>query len=283
MRRVMVSHPAPPPARRRTRVRRRFGPAMRRHAAACVGFALLGLAGWQAHEEGFFDQGVDHAVDRLVQLSARLGFAVDEIIVEGRSETSPDDLRAALGLARGTPIFAFDTSIAHERLKAIPWVRWAVIERRLPDVVALQIIERKPIALWQKDGQFSLIDAEGAVIPIDDIARFNHLPIVVGERAAPYAKALIDMLASEPALARRVRWAVRVAERRWDLHLDERVVVRLPEEGAADAWRRLAELDRNHALFARNYSIIDLRLKDRVIVRKVPDEPDDADSHHRNT
>jgi len=281
MRRMTVDPPAPP-ARRRPRVKPRIGPALRRHAAACLGFALLGLAGWQAHEEGFFDQGADHAIDRFIQISAKLGFAVDEIVVEGRSETSTDDLRNALGLAHGTPIFAFDAGIAHERLKAIPWVRWAVIERRLPDVVALQIVERKPIALWQRDGEFSLIDAEGAVIPIDDIERFNTLPVVVGEGAAPYAKALIDMLASEPAMAAQVRWAVRVGERRWDLYLKDRVVVRLPEDGALEAWRRLVELDRGHGLFARNYSIIDLRLKDRVIVRKVPDE-DAGDPEHRNT
>jgi cell division protein FtsQ len=281
MRRITVDPPAPP-TRRRARVKPRIGPAIRRHAAACLGFALLGLAGWQAHEEGFFDEGVDHAVDRFIQISAKLGFAVDEIIVEGRSETSPDDLRNALGLAHGTPIFAFDAAVAHERLKEIPWVRWAVIERRLPDVIQLQIVERKPIALWQKDGQFSLIDADGAAIPIEDIGRFNKLPVVVGEGAAPYAKALIDMLASEPDMAARVRWAVRVGERRWDLHLEDRVVVRLPEEGILEAWRRLVELERGHGLFARNYSIIDLRLKDRVIVRKVPNE-DAGDPDQRNT
>jgi cell division protein FtsQ len=271
------------PVRKRARVKPLVRPAIRRHAAAAVGFTLMGLAGWQAWAEGFFDQGADHAISRFIDVSAQLGFAVDEIIVEGRSEVSPEDLRNALGLAHGTPIFAFDAGIAHERLKSIPWVRTAVIERRLPDVVALQIVERRPIALWQKDGTFSLIDTEGAVIPITDIARFNTLPVVVGAGAAPHAKQLIDILDAEPSLALRVRWAVWVGERRWDIHFEDRVVVRLPEDGAAEAWLKLAELERSNGLFARNYSIIDLRLKDRVIVRKVPVEDESNDPNQRNT
>ena len=271
------------PRRRRARVKPRVSRLILRHTAAAVCFALMGLAGWQAWAEGIFDHGTDHATERLVEISARIGFAVVDIIVEGRGETSPDDLRQALGLAHGTPILSFDAAAAHDRLKDLPWVRWAVIERRLPDVIALQIVERRPIALWQKDGQFSLIDSEGVVIPIEDISRFNKLPVVVGTGAAPHAKPLIDILASEPGLASRVRWAVWVGDRRWDLHFEDRVQVKLPEEGAADAWRRLAELERTSGLFARNYSIIDLRLKDRIIVRKVPADDESSDSNQRNT
>ena len=198
-------------------------------------------------------------------------------------DASPDDLRAALGLTHGAAILTFGAAAAHARLRAMPWIRWVVIERRLPDVVALQIVERKPIALWQKDGQFSLIDTEGSVIPITDITRFNKLPVVVGAGAAPHAKQLIDILASDRGLAARVRWAVWVGDRRWDLHLEDRVQVRLPEEGAAEAWKKLAELDRSHNVFALDYSIIDLRLKDRVIVRKVPNDGYSSDPSQRNT
>ena len=284
MRRVKISKPkVKTAARRRQRVKPLFGPVLRRRVAGALGFVLMGLAGWQAWAQGIFEDGAEQASERLVQISVKLGFAVEDILVEGRSETSPDDLRAALDLTYGTPILKFDAAAAHERLKAMPWVRWAVIERRLPDVVALQIVERKPIALWQKDGQFSLIDTEGSVIPITDITRFNKLPVVVGAGAAPHAKQLIDILAVERGLAARVRWAVWVGDRRWDLHLDGRVQVRLPEDGAAEAWKRLAELDRSHNLFALDYSIIDLRLKDRVIVRKVPNEDDTSDQSQRNT
>ena len=40
-----------------------------------------------------------------------------------------------------------------------------------------------------------------------------------------------------------------------------------PEAGVAEAWRRLAAFERRHRLLARDITVIDLRLPDRVVVR----------------
>ncbi len=270
-------------ARRRPRAKPLVDRAKLRIAGWCVAAAIWGFAGWQVWDSGWIQEGGEHATDRLVTLSTVFGFKVDQITVDGRHETSADDLRAALRLERGTPILGFDAAAAHERLKKLPWVRSVAIERHLPDVVTLRITERRPIALWQRDGQFSLIDTEGVVIPIGDIGRFGNLIVVVGADAPPHAKGLVDFLSSEPALSPRVRAAVRVGDRRWDLYLDDNMHVLMPEEDAGAAWRKLAELERSGDLFARNYSIIDLRLKDRVVVRKAPREEMSIDPKQRNT
>jgi len=44
-------------------------------------------------------------------------------------------------------------------------------------------------------------------------------------------------------------------------------VVKLPETDAAAAWARLAAMDRESALLARDVVSVDLRLPDRMIVR----------------
>jgi cell division protein FtsQ len=275
MRRVKTLPTRKPKApRRRARVKPLIDRRRLRAAGALFGMAVWGLAAWQVWERGWVEIGSGEATERLIALSASLGFTVEQISVEGRRETSADDLRGALQIDYGAPIFGLDTAGAHERLKKLPWVRAAIIERHLPDTLALRIVERKPIAFWQLDGKFSLIDTEGVAIPIDDIGRFGKLPVVVGAGAPPHAAHLIELLASEPDLAQRVRAAVRIGDRRWDIHLDERVYVMLPEDDPDEAWHRLAELDRTGQLLGRNFSVIDLRLKDRVVVRKAPaDEP----------
>jgi cell division protein FtsQ len=245
--------------------------------------AVWAFAAWQVWEAGWLQTGSDEATEQLIDLSAGMGFKVQHINIEGGHETSPSALRAALKIEKGEPIFGFDKEAAHERLKKLPWVHEVVVERHLPDTVLLRIVERKPIALWQLDGKFSLIDVEGAVIPIEDVGRFGKLPVVVGAGAPPYAASLIELLASEPDLARRVRAAVRIGDRRWDIHMDEQLHVMLPEDDAVSAWHRLAELSRTGQLLARNYSIIDLRLKDRVVVRKAPSEDPTTDSKKRHT
>ena len=61
--------------------------------------------------------------------------------------------------------------------------------------------------------------------------------------------------------------SVLIGERRWNLRLKNGVNVRLPEAGVARALDQLAALDREKNLLARDISLVDLRLPDRVTLR----------------
>lgn len=205
--------------------------------------------------------------DGLIGLTAALGLLVTDIEVEGRETTDPATIMAALGATRGTPILAVSPGRARAELQALPWVRSASIERRLPGTLFVRLVERRPLAVWQHGGKQELIDRDGEVIPVADLSRFARLPTVVGEGAAPHARALIDMLASEPDLAARVTAAIWVGGRRWTLRIDRAIDVYLPETDPAGAWVRLAELERSDALLRRDVRVVDMRLPDRMVIR----------------
>ena len=61
-----------------------------------------------------------------------------------------------------------------------------------------------------------------------------------------------------------------VSKRRWNLRLDGDIDVRLPEDDPAAAWQRLAEYERTHRVLERDVQVLDLRIPDRLIVRKAP-------------
>ena len=199
-----------------------------------------------------------------------LGFRIEEILVTGRGETSQKDLLAAVGLQRGAPIFAFDPDAARAKIEALPWVKSATVERMLPNTVVLRIRERRPLAIWQSEGRFALIDGEGRIIKRDGLERYAGILLVVGEDAPSHTADLVRMLAVEPTLRDRVKAAVRVGGRRWNVRLKNDVDVRLPEENPAEAWKRLAEYERRHGVLERDVQILDLRIPDRLIVRKAP-------------
>ena len=71
--------------------------------------------------------------------------------------------------------------------------------------------------------------------------------------------------------------AVRVADRRWNLKLRNGVEIRLPEEDAAGALDRLAELDEARGVLSSAVMAIDLRLADRVTMRLTPEAAVDLD------
>ena len=206
---------------------------------------------------------------KLTRLSVQAGFRFDDARVIGRVRTPADHVRTALRLKRGESLFAFDVQETKRRLEALPWVRSATVERRLPDTVRLILVEREAVALWQRGGRYVLLDADGFEIT-DDIAPFRHLPVIVGEKAPGQVRALLAIVKSQPALAPRVRAAQFVSGRRWNLRLDDvtrGIDVRLPEENPAEALRRLVEFDRAHDLLRRRPVMVDLRVPDRLVVR----------------
>jgi cell division protein FtsQ len=224
-----------------------------------------------------FGQSVLHDTSgRLLEATAALGLRVADIRVEGRQTTDRDTILAALGARTGTPILAVDPARAKEQLESLPWVRSAVIERRLPDTLYVRLVEREPLALWQHGGKIELIDRTGTVIPVTRLDRFAKLPMVVGEDAASHAAELLAMLASEPDLAARVTAAVRVGARRWNLRIDDAIDVLLPADEPAAAWADLARFERSSAILKRDVQAIDLRLPDRLVVRVAPEPPKEA-------
>lgn len=291
MPRVKAAPPRRPARRRPAKGLWAWPPSPRtlRIAAFAGGIALL-LGSTALVWRVGLPQAVADRLDDLrsgtLMATASAGLSVQEIFVEGRDETPGDQVLAALDVKRGSPILAFSPTEAKAELERLPWVRDASVERRLPDTIHVRLVERKPLALWQRHGQLALIDRDGVEIKGADPARFAHLPVVVGDDAPQHAAPLLALLATEPELERRVTAAVRVGGRRWNLRLDvgsgAYVDVQLPEGNAGAAWARLAELDRSKKLLDRNLSVIDLRLPDRLILRVVRETPEPTRRSARN-
>lgn len=236
-----------------------------------AGAAALAVGGpWALWRAGTAQLALERVTAQAVSLTGIGGLVVEEVIIEGRVETNAGDVLTALNVARGMPILAVDPRAARERLERIPWVREAAVERRMPGTVQVRLVERVPMALWQHDGRFMLIDRHGALIETRDVGRFNQLPHIVGEDAGKAAGELLRMLSSEPALQQRVAAAVRVGGRRWNLRLDSGQDVMLPEQNAAAAWTQLAELEREQNLLARDLKVIDMRLPERMTLKLNP-------------
>lgn len=257
------------PVRRRPRADWQI--ALLRWGGPVLGVVVLAAAGAWAFSSGWVDRQWAALSAATLEASADAGLALREVLVQGRSRTSQEELMAALGLKLGAPILAIDPAELRTRLEALPWVARATVERRLPDTLFISVEEREPLALWQHDGALVLIDREGTVIPDPAIERFAGLPLVVGDGANVRAAELVELLAEAPELASRVKAAVWVGGRRWNIRFDNNVDLRLPEENGAAAWKEFAAIERRHGLLDRDLTTIDLRQPDRFLVRLTPE------------
>lgn len=206
------------------------------------------------------------SVENAVRLSMTAGFQVQEVLITGRRHIPAKDLRDAVGVARGVPMLTLDIAGVHQRLSHMPWVAAARVARRLPDTLLVEITERRPLALWQAAGQLRLIATDGTVLADKNLEPWAMLPVVVGHGAPAQAAALFALLAAEPEVAQQVSSAVYTGAGGWDLHMKSGVVARLPAEDAALALARLARVDREKGLLAKNIRTVDVRQPDRLVI-----------------
>ena len=246
--------------------------SLRRFGIATGLIVFFMWAGTWLYLSGSIERGREAFVNSFQGIAASHGFAVHDVLVEGRRNADPELLLGILNIERGDPIFAFDPARAKKDLEKVSWIDHARVERRLPDTVYVSLRERQPFALWQNRGKLHLIDERGTVITdlAKEMARFRALPLVVGEGAPEHAAALFDLMTAEPVIAERLEAAIFVGDRRWDLKLKNKVTVRLPEDDLALALRRLAEAQERDDLLDKDVDSIDLREQNRIIVRTRP-------------
>ncbi len=263
-RKVVIRRSKPRPAPRSTETVWNW----RSTALAASVFLVLGLlvSGLLLWRSGWFQKQAELITASSLELTRKAGFSVEDILVEGRSQTDKEQIVSVLQVEKGSPILAFNPHDALKRLGDISWVKSGVVERRLPSTIFVRLYEREPIAIWQNKHIIKLIDAEGHVLRDlgdDEPVRY---PLVVGEGANTHVAELLIQLRQYPSVLTPLTSAVRVSNRRWDLHMNNNIIVKLPEENVAAALDRLYKAITEQHIMERNIVALDLRLPDRMII-----------------
>ncbi len=200
-------------------------------------------------------------------VTASAGFAVEDVRVSGNQHTSEIDILQLLGLDGSTSLLGLDIAAARKALSELPWVESVEVRKVYPSTVEVVLRERQAYGIWQHGTDLSLIERSGSVIaPLRD-NKFASLPLFVGRDAETAAAAIDEEFSKWPAIASRVKAFVRVGGRRWDVHMQNGIVVRLPEENVPGALALLNRFDAEQQVLSRDVAVVDLRLPDRVAVR----------------
>jgi cell division protein FtsQ len=199
-----------------------------------------------------------------------LGFRIAAVALSGEKEISREEILTTAGVTGRASLLFLDADAARARLLANPWIADAAVLKLYPDRLRISITERHAFALWQKNGRVSVIAADGTVLEPFVERRYLTLPLVVGQGAEHHAKDFVAIIDRYPEIRSKVRAAIFVAQRRWNLRLLNGMDVELPERNLEAAIVRLAALDRDKKLLSRDITTVDLRLPDRVTVHLGP-------------
>ncbi len=210
-------------------------------------------------------------LEKIVLVDYELVGDDGRILSESATELPKQEILEALGLdgyIRGSrSLMEFDPDILKEKLEALPWVQYVVIKRFLPDTIQIHIVPRTAFVMQKKGDDFVMLDSFGNELPIITEKGGEGLLHITGENSFDASLALINILAEEPKLLEKIDLAERVSGRRWNIYLNNGVIVKMPEENEITAWKKLASLEKSEHIFDYAVNVIDFRLKDKLVLK----------------
>ncbi len=204
----------------------------------------------------------------FIEYTAKQGFIIEEIHVENLTNLTTFEIQNLLQIDKKHSIFELNLKHIYKILKSHPLVQDVILERRLPNILYISIKENIAIALWQFKGKLSLITESGEIIHFTNFNKFRDLPYLIGEDANLYAQSLIDNLSSYPNLYTKLKYAVRIGKRRWNLIFEGDLKVKMPEKNFKSTLHYLDNILASPNFLDKKYKILDARDSKKFYLKK---------------
>jgi len=204
----------------------------------------------------------------------RMGFVVHNIQLTGLKQVDRDTVYRIVSEAHGQDMPLVDLTQLRAQLLQLGWIEDARVSRRLPDTLAIDLVERVPAVVLQRNQQLFLIDDKGHVLAaVDPHTMPMSLPLVIGEGVETHIGQLHVLIASQAPLKQLIEGATWVGQRRWDLRFQSGETLSLPEgdDAAIQALALFAKKDQEARLLGQGYVHIDMRDPARMVVRTSSD------------
>lgn len=256
-------------------VRFRFDrPAPRGLGIALTLALLVGVAALGAVRGGHYQAFVQSEGGIGDFLAREFGFGVKVVTIAGEARLTESEVLAIAGISPKASLPFFDAEAAKARLETTPIIKQASVRKLYPDQIVIDMVERTPAALWQRDGEIRTVAADGAVIDQLRDLRLADLPFVVGAGANARLPEFTALLEASQELRGKIAAGVLIGERRWNLHMKSGLDVKLPESDPAAAVATLLTLQREFRILDKDLIWLDLRTPGRVFARLSADAAD---------
>ena len=194
------------------------------------------------------------------------GFKIKNILISGTHNLSQDYLRNIINTQNHINILNVNLNTIYNKIIQNSWVEETYVERILPDTIKIKVLEKKPIAIWQNQKGNKLITVNGDVISHANVNKFkNSFPIIKGEKSKENISTILRILETNKNFAKNIWSLTFINQRRWDLHFNQGLIVRLPSQDVIKAWQKIIKLQTNYNILNLRLTEIDLRNPEQIL------------------
>ena len=195
------------------------------------------------------------------------GLHVGHIDVVGKKRTPDSAVLWGVHMGKKDTIWSECPARIQKRLVSLPWVRHAIVSRRIGQGVRIVLVEHQPVAIWHHRSKRYVLDKDGVVVhgvqwPQTESIRPLH---VAGDHAPEHMPELYDAIEGLVSTTD-IKLALFLRSGRWDVYLKDGRLVKLPETGVRHAMEKWQTIQGQ----LRHGAIIDLRFPNTVLYHDKP-------------
>lgn len=194
------------------------------------------------------------------------GFRIKNIEISGVNYLKKNDIIEIISKYNDINIFSINIKNIYKEIKNNTWIKKASINVIYPNTIKILLTEKKPIAIWQNRYGNSLITKSGDVVFEKNLEKFkNYLPIVIGQNAHKKVHSILNILSKDKDFLANIWSLTFVNERRWDVHFNQGLTIKLPSKSLGKAWEKVLYLDKEFNILNLGLTELDLRNSNQIL------------------
>ncbi len=172
-------------------------------------------------------------------------------------------LSAAVALPKNTKIYSVGLDDINENLLAVPGVKDSAV-RRLPNGnLIVRVSFHHFVAAWTDGENYFPLSDDGTIANNPSDTRPDGALLFRG----PVPNNINDITNAANDMIADIDYIEWIENRRWDIHTNGGITIKLPETNFASAISGLITINKNHNILGRDISVIDMRDTQRILVK----------------
>ncbi len=195
-------------------------------------------------------------------------FQIKHVIIEGYEKSNISEIENNVTELKGD-LISLNFNSLKEIVESNGWVKRASIKKIFPSTVIINITENDPFAIYFQEGKSFLLDLDGSIITEINLDNYaDDLLFVRGENSPELLELLIrDISIAFPNLIKTLDEVEFIEKRRWNLKLDNKILIKLPDENIQQSLKNLKQLFEEQEVMQSNIIEIDLRIQGRAALK----------------
>ena len=199
--------------------------------------------------------------------------SINRIVVKGAQESLKNEIIMLIENAAKEEFSALRARSLREKIRKIKKVEKAIVKFSTDGLVIVEVVERKEAAVFLNDSLYEVLDRNGVVLSTNsDYEGLSSYPLLVGKSGSKNIPDLLSLTKEIGSYKSEVMYYEWVGERRWDIHMKNNLVFKLPENNLSRGVEVMRFFLNGINKYLKPIVSVDLRNIDKPIIkfRKTP-------------